>query len=163
MKGMQQWNTARKWSTLCHNASQLILHILKFGGVSVCNTGQKWNCNNRDGLAQEHLQVILRYPDDGNGGYVAHPGYGKSMSIIPQGGSTESKLCHCQWGTPSCPTGSMQVLWFISNTYWSSEGLQGHFNNTNNIYNQLIAHWRLLPFTLYVCPRLPPFEKTLPQ
>ena len=33
-----------------------------------------------------------------------------------QEGSTEPKLCHRRWGAPSCPTDSMQVPWFRSNT-----------------------------------------------
>ena len=38
------------------------------------------------------------------------------------------------------------VLRAPSKSSESSEGLHWHFNNTNNIYDQLIAHWRLLPF-----------------
>ena len=37
-----------------------------------------------------------------------------------------------------------------------------YFNNTSNICNQLINHWRLLPFTLQVYPCLPHIEETRP-
>ena len=40
MKGMKQWNTASKWRWF-HNMGQLILNMLMFGEVSVCNTWQK--------------------------------------------------------------------------------------------------------------------------
>ena len=54
-------------------------------------------------------------------------------------------LCHCRWRAPSCSASSMQVIWLRPNTYKSSERLYWHFNNTNNMYNQQIARWRLLP------------------
>ena len=71
MKGKKQWNTASKWRRLCHQAGQ---SIQCWG----CHT--KVNCNNRDDWTQEQLQVILHYPDQGDGEYAADPAYGKSMS-----------------------------------------------------------------------------------
>ena len=80
MKGTKQWKAAGKWRRPCHQAGQLLLYKLEalWGQCQQYHT--KVNCNNRDDWTQEQLQVILHYPDQGYGDYVADPAYGKSMS-----------------------------------------------------------------------------------
>ena len=80
MKGTKKWKTVSKWRRLCHQEGQLILYTLKPCEVNVSNITQKMNCNSRDNWTPEHLQVILHYPDQGDGEYTTDPTYGKSMS-----------------------------------------------------------------------------------
>ena len=79
MNRTKPWNTASKWWRLCHQAGQSILNTLALWGQ--CGWYHtKVNCNNWDDRTQEQLQVILHYPDQGDGKYVADPAYGNSMS-----------------------------------------------------------------------------------
>ena len=55
-------------------------------------THTKVNCNNRDDWTLEQLQVMLHYPDQGEGEYAADPAYGKSMSYRLLLGLT--LICH---------------------------------------------------------------------
>ena len=41
----------------------------------------KLSCNNQDNLTQEQLQVILHYPDQGDGHYASDPAYGKKHEL----------------------------------------------------------------------------------
>ena len=38
------------------------------------------NCNNQDDWTREQLQVILHYPDQGDGEYASDPAYDKGTS-----------------------------------------------------------------------------------
>ena len=54
--------------------------------------------------------------------------------------------------------GTHFLRWFVNRIdFYKLSPLKMTFTAcTNNIYNLFIAHWRCLPFTLQVCPCLPP-------
>ena len=60
--------------------SQSILNTLNPYEVNVGETHTIVNCNNLDDWIHEQLQLILHYPDQGDGEYAADPIYVKSMS-----------------------------------------------------------------------------------
>ena len=78
MKGTKQWNTVNKWRRLCHQEGRLILNMLKV--VKSVSAIPYKNELHRDDYTQEHLHVILHYPDQGNREYAADPTYSKSIS-----------------------------------------------------------------------------------
>ena len=78
MKGTKQWNTAKEVIlSQCEPRDSERIEVW-CGQCPWYHTKVNWG--NRDDWTQEQLQVILHYPDHGDGEYTTDPVYGNSMS-----------------------------------------------------------------------------------